>query len=58
MYEQSNRMKINFVLIWTTYLPAPRLVFGAVYRHLGEMMKMMWDENLVINTVHVTDVAR
>lgn len=36
----------------------PRLVFGAVYRHLGEMMKMMWDENLVINTVHVTDVAR
>lgn len=36
----------------------PRLVFGAIYRHLGETMKMMWDENLVINTVHVTDVAR
>lgn len=33
-------------------------MFGAIYRHLGETMKMMWDENLVINTVHVTDVAR
>ncbi|KAG7174992.1 uncharacterized protein LOC121858644 [Homarus americanus] len=36
----------------------PRLVFGAVYRHLGETMKMLWDEKLCINTVHVTDVAR
>lgn len=37
---------------------APRLVLGAVYRHLKETMKMLWDENLLINTVHVTDVAR
>ncbi|XP_045615049.1 dTDP-D-glucose 4,6-dehydratase [Procambarus clarkii] len=36
----------------------PRLVFGAVYRHLGETMKMLWDENLKTNTVHVKDVAR
>ncbi|XP_066945840.1 uncharacterized protein [Macrobrachium rosenbergii] len=36
----------------------PRLVFGAIYQHLGETMKMMWDKNLLINTVHVTDVAR
>ncbi|KAK4313907.1 hypothetical protein Pmani_014770 [Petrolisthes manimaculis] len=36
----------------------PRLVLGAVYRHLKETMKMLWDENLLINTVHVTDVAR
>ncbi|KAK7074973.1 hypothetical protein SK128_004905 [Halocaridina rubra] len=36
----------------------PRLVFGAIYRHLGETMKILWDENLRINTVHVTDIAR
>ncbi|KAK8397276.1 hypothetical protein O3P69_004762 [Scylla paramamosain] len=35
-----------------------RLVFGAVYRHLNEPMKMLWDKNLYVNTVHVTDVAR
>ncbi|XP_050696938.1 uncharacterized protein LOC126985741 isoform X2 [Eriocheir sinensis] len=36
----------------------PRLVYGAVYRHLKETMKMLWDKNLHINTVNVTDVAR
>ncbi|XP_076064500.1 dTDP-D-glucose 4,6-dehydratase isoform X2 [Oratosquilla oratoria] len=36
----------------------PRLVIGAVYHHLGEIMKLLWDENLKINTVHVTDVSR
>lgn len=36
----------------------PRMVMGAVYRHLNETMKMLWDEKLRINTVHVTDVAR
>lgn len=36
----------------------PRLVIGAVYRELKETMKILWDENLHINTVHVTDVAR
>lgn len=36
----------------------PRLVFGGVYRYLNETMKMLWDENLRINTVHVVDMAR
>ncbi|KAL0104797.1 hypothetical protein PUN28_016440 [Cardiocondyla obscurior] len=37
---------------------APRLVVGAVYKHLGEMMKLLWGPDLHMNTVHVKDVAR
>ncbi|XP_046982471.1 uncharacterized protein LOC124552236 isoform X1 [Schistocerca americana] len=37
---------------------APRLVIGAVYRHLGEMMKLLWGRDLRMNTVHVEDVCR
>lgn len=37
---------------------APRLIIGAVYKHLGEMMKLLWGPNLHMNTVHVRDVAR
>ena len=36
----------------------PRLVVGAVYKHLGETMKLLWSKDLRINTVHVHDVAR
>ncbi|CAD1480748.1 unnamed protein product, partial [Heterotrigona itama] len=36
----------------------PRLVVGAVYKHLGEMMKLLWGPDLHMNTVHVRDVAR
>lgn len=37
---------------------APRLVVGAVYKHLGEMMKLLWGPDLHMNTIHVRDVAR
>lgn len=37
---------------------APRLVVGAVYKYLGEMMKLLWGPELHMNTVHVRDVAR
>ncbi|KAF7414596.1 hypothetical protein HZH68_003085 [Vespula germanica] len=37
---------------------APRLVVGAVYKHLGEMMKLLWGPDLRMNTVHVRDMAR
>ena len=37
---------------------APRLVIAAVYRHLGEKMKLLWSEELRMNTVHVSDVSR
>ncbi|RZF33221.1 hypothetical protein LSTR_LSTR014026 [Laodelphax striatellus] len=36
----------------------PRLVLGAVYRHLGESMKLLWGRDLVTNTCHVDDVCR
>jgi len=36
----------------------PRIICGAVYKHLGEKMKFLWDEKLKINTVHVRDVAK
>lgn len=31
---------------------------GAVYKHLGEMMKLLWGPDLHMNTVHVRDVVR
>ncbi|XP_066994011.2 uncharacterized protein [Anabrus simplex] len=37
---------------------APRLVIGAVYKHLGEMMKLLWNKELKMNTVHVVDLCR
>ncbi|KAI9142916.1 hypothetical protein BKA69DRAFT_1109265 [Paraphysoderma sedebokerense] len=35
----------------------PRLIIGAVYKHLKEEMKFLWTKDLRINTVHVTDVS-
>lgn len=37
---------------------ASNLVMGAVYRHLQEKLKMLWDAGLRVNTVHVEDCAR
>jgi len=36
----------------------PRLVIGAIYKHLGEEMKFLWTKELRINTVHVKDVCK
>ena len=36
----------------------PRLIIGAVYKQLGEKMKLLWSKDLQMNTVHVKDVAR
>jgi len=35
----------------------PRLICGAVYKHLQEEMEFLWDKDLRINTVHVRDVC-
>jgi len=37
---------------------APRIIIGAVYKHLKEEMKFLWSKDLKINTVHVNDVCR
>eukprot|EP00794_Sanderia_malayensis_P018877 gene18877-20777_t len=36
----------------------PRLIIGAVYKQLGEKMKLLWTKDLKMNTVNVKDVAR
>ncbi|MCL4117070.1 UNVERIFIED_CONTAM: hypothetical protein GTU68_066298 [Idotea baltica] len=36
----------------------PRLLVGAICRYIGTEMKLLWDHNLKMNTVHVRDVAR
>jgi dTDP-D-glucose 4,6-dehydratase len=37
---------------------APRLICGAVYKHLDEKMKFLWGADLRLNTVHVNDVCK
>ncbi|CAH0724012.1 unnamed protein product, partial [Brenthis ino] len=36
----------------------PRLLYGGIYKHLGETMKLLWTADLKMNTVHVKDVCR
>jgi len=35
----------------------PRLICAAVYKTLGETMEFLWNDELKINTVHVSDVV-
>ncbi|KAK5577897.1 hypothetical protein RB653_002845 [Dictyostelium firmibasis] len=37
---------------------SPRIITGAVYKHLDEKMKFLWSEDLKYNTVHVNDVCK
>lgn len=37
---------------------SPRLICGAVYKHLDEKMKFLWGADLRLNTVHVNDVCK
>jgi nucleoside-diphosphate-sugar epimerase len=37
---------------------APRIICGAIYKHLGKKMKFLWTGDLKLNTVHVQDVVR
>jgi len=37
---------------------APRIICGAVYKHLDEKMKFLWDADLRLNTVSVRDVCK
>lgn len=36
---------------------AIRLVIAALYKHIGETMKLLWNESMKMNTVHVDDVV-
>ena len=36
----------------------PRIIVASIYKHLGETMKLLWNSDLKINTIHVVDVCR
>ncbi|CAB3226993.1 unnamed protein product [Arctia plantaginis] len=36
----------------------PRLLYGGIYKHINETMKLLWTADLKMNTVHVRDVCR
>jgi len=62
--QQMNGLKLNIVRPAVVYGPgdvsgvSPRLICGAVYRHLGEKMKFLWSADLKLNSVHVRDVCK
>ncbi|KDO31814.1 hypothetical protein SPRG_03734 [Saprolegnia parasitica CBS 223.65] len=57
-------LNVVFVRPATIYGPGdvmglmPRIVCAASYVQLQEKMKLLWDDELRVNTVHVKDVAR
>lgn len=38
-------------------MSAPRIVIAALYKYLGEPMKLLWNQGMKLNTVHVSDVV-
>jgi len=62
--KQMSGLKLNIVRPAVVYGPgdvsgiSPRLICGAVYRHLGEKMKFLWSADLRLHTVHVRDVCK
>jgi len=62
--QKMNGLNLNIVRPAIVYGPgdvsgiSPRLICGAVYKHLGEKMKFLWSADLKMNTVHVTDVCK
>ncbi|XP_030370582.1 uncharacterized protein LOC115621162 [Scaptodrosophila lebanonensis] len=35
----------------------PRIIIAAIYKYLGETMKLLWNDAMRLNTVHVNDVC-
>lgn len=35
----------------------PRIIIAAIYKHLNETMKLLWNDAMKISTVHVDDVC-
>lgn len=56
---EDDEMRSNiFILNSSNFPQAPRLIIGAVYRHLKEEMSLLWTKDLKLNTVHVKDVVK
>jgi len=62
--KKTSGLQVNIIRPAIIYGPgdnsgiSPRLITGAVYKHLGEKMKFLWSEGLKMNTVHVNDVCK
>ena len=59
--EGLNLVLLRFANIYGPYTKgylSTGLCLARVYQDLGKEMKWLWDENLMTNTVHVTDAAR
>ncbi len=37
---------------------APKVIIASIYKNLREKMKLLWNRDLKMNTVHVLDVCR
>lgn len=35
----------------------PRIIIAAIYKYLNEPMKLLWNDSMRLNTVHVIDVV-
>lgn len=40
-----------------TAFTVPRIIIAAIYKHLNETMKLLWNDAMRLNTVHVSDVC-
>lgn len=47
-------MNVINAIFW---IVATRLVIAALYKHMNETMKLLWNESMKMNTVHVDDVV-
>jgi len=64
--EELKDLGLNYVIVRpaVVYGPGdrtgigPRIICGAIYKHLNKPMKLLWNSELRINTVHVHDVVR
>lgn len=36
----------------------PRIMVAAIYKQLGETMKLLWGADLKLNTLHIEDLCR
>ncbi|XP_067631566.1 uncharacterized protein [Eurosta solidaginis] len=50
------RLPIVYGLADKRYL-MPRIIVAAIYKYLNECMKLLWNDSLHLNTVHVNDVC-
>lgn len=54
---ESSENSFDFQIKIFHFRLAPRIVIAALYKYLGEPMKLLWNQEMKLNTVHVVDVV-